>query len=43
MEQLKKCVDKAVYQYNNKRPHNNNGKLSPVSFEESWNNNKFFS
>lgn len=42
-EQLKKYVDKAVYQYNNKRPHNNNGKLSPVSFEESWNNNKFFS
>ncbi len=42
-EQLKKFVDKAVYQYNNKRPHNNNEKLSPVCFEEKWNNNKFFS
>lgn len=42
-EQLKKCVDKAVYQYNNTRPHNNNDKLSPVSFEENWSKNKFFS
>ena len=42
-EQLKKCVDKAVYQYNNTRPHNNIGKLSPVIFEENWFNNKLFS
>jgi hypothetical protein len=27
-------VAKAVYQYNNVRPHNNIGKLSPVVFEK---------
>lgn len=42
-EQLKKCVDKAVYQYNNTRPHDNLGKLSPVNFEENWHKNKYFS
>ena len=42
-EQLKAQVDKAVYQYNNVRPHNNIGKLSPVNFEENWLNNKLFS
>jgi transposase InsO family protein len=39
-EELKKYMDKAVYQYNNKRPHNNIGKISPVEFEENWYNNK---
>lgn len=39
-EELKKYMDKAVYQYNNKRPHNNIGKISPVEFEENWNNNE---
>jgi transposase InsO family protein len=33
-EQLKRMVAKAVYQYNNVRPHNNIGKLSPVGFEK---------
>ena len=42
-EQLKRCVDKAVYQYNNTRPHDNIGKLSPVNFEENWYKNKHFS
>jgi transposase InsO family protein len=35
-EQLKRCLDKAVYHYNNERPHNNIGKLSPVDFENKW-------
>jgi transposase InsO family protein len=35
-EQLKKMVDKAVYQYNNRRPHDNIGKISPVDFENSF-------
>lgn len=42
-EQLKKMIDKAVYQYNNQRPHNNIGKLSPVKFEYNWYNNPCFS
>lgn len=33
-EQLKRMVSKAVHQYNNVRPHNNIGKLSPVKFEK---------
>jgi transposase InsO family protein len=33
-EQLKRMVAKAVYQYNNVRPHNNIGKLSPIGFEK---------
>jgi len=33
-EQLKRMVAKAVNQYNNVRPHNNIGKLSPVEFEK---------
>lgn len=37
-EQLKKCLDKAVHHYNNERPHNNIGKLSPVDFENKWSN-----
>lgn len=37
-EQLKKCMDKAVNHYNNERPHNNIGKLSPVDFENKWQN-----
>lgn len=35
-EQLKRCMDKAVYHYNNERPHNNISKLSPVDFEDKW-------
>ncbi|MCZ8296187.1 MAG: integrase core domain-containing protein, partial [Flavobacterium sp.] len=35
-EQLKKMVDQAVYQYNNRRPHNNIGKISPVDFENRF-------
>jgi transposase InsO family protein len=42
-EQLKKMVDKAVSQYNNKRPHNYIGKLSPINFEDNWFNNPNFS
>lgn len=33
-EQLKRLVTKAVNQYNNDRPHDNIGKLSPVRFEK---------
>lgn len=42
-EQLKKMVDKAVSQYNNRRPHNYIGKLSPINFEDNWFNNPNFS
>ncbi|MBX2932571.1 MAG: integrase core domain-containing protein [Chitinophagaceae bacterium] len=41
LQQLKKAVNKAVYHYNNQRPHNNIGKLSPVEFEKKWFNNQF--
>lgn len=41
-EQLKKCLEKAVNHYNNKRPHNNIGKLSPVDFEKKWFNDSYF-
>ena len=37
--QLKKYLDKAVENYNNVRPHNNLGKLSPLEFKKRWNNN----
>jgi putative transposase len=36
-EELKKQLDKAVYHYNNKRPHNHIGKKSPINFEQKWN------
>lgn len=39
-KELKKYIDKAVYHYNNQRPHNNIGKLAPVIFEEKWVNNQ---
>ncbi len=39
-EQLKRYLNKAVKHYNNKRPHNNIGKLSPIDFENKWFNNK---
>jgi len=39
-EQLKRMTKKAVNQYNNRRPHNNIGKLSPVDFENKWSNNQ---
>lgn len=42
-EQLKRCVEKAVNHYNNKRPHNNIGKLSPIEFENKWFNEPSFS
>ena len=35
-EELKKCLDKAVNHYNNKRPHNNLGKKTPIEFENKW-------
>ena len=35
-EQLKKMVYQAVNQYNNRRPHNNIGKISPVDFENRF-------
>ena len=41
-EQLRQCVNKAVSHYNNKRPHNNIGKLSPVEFEKKWFNDSLF-
>lgn len=42
-EQLKKMMNKAVNQYNSKRPHNYIGKLSPINFEDNWNNIPNFS
>ena len=33
-EQLKQMLKKAVHQYNNIRPHNHIGKMSPVDFEK---------
>lgn len=42
-EQLKKMIDKAISQYNTKRPHNYIGKLSPINFEDNWFNNPNFS
>jgi putative transposase len=42
-EQLKRCVEKAVNHYNNQRPHNNIGKLSPMEFENKWFNDSSFS
>ena len=38
--QLKRCLKKAVTHYNNKRPHNNIGKLAPIEFKKMWENNK---
>jgi transposase InsO family protein len=38
-EELKKYLEKAVNQYNNIRPHNHLGKLSPIDFEKRWFNN----
>lgn len=38
--QLKRMTKKAVNQYNNRRPHNNIGKLSPMDFENRWSNNQ---
>ncbi len=35
-EQLKSQVSKAVKHYNTRRPHNNIGKLAPISFEDKW-------
>jgi putative transposase len=42
-EQLKKHINKAVYHYNNKRPHDNLNRLSPIEFEKEWFNNQLFS
>ena len=39
-EELKRQLKKAVNQYNNRRPHDNIGKLSPVDFENKWLNNQ---
>lgn len=37
-EQLTVDVKRAVYNYNNKRPHNNLNKLKPIEFENKWYN-----
>ncbi|WP_317622320.1 IS3 family transposase [Chryseobacterium gotjawalense] len=42
-EQLKKFTKRAVDQYNNRRPHNNLGRLSPVEFERRWQEKGFSS
>ena len=39
-EQLKRQVNKAVKHYNEKRPHNNLGKLTPIDYENKWQNNQ---
>lgn len=39
-EQLKRYTNNAVKHYNNERPHNNIGKLSPVDFESKWSENQ---
>jgi putative transposase len=39
---LLKCVNKAVYHYNNKRIHNNLGGKKPMEFNKSWYTNKTF-
>ncbi|WP_438967305.1 IS3 family transposase [Flavobacterium sp.] len=40
IEELKTQLERAVNQYNNKRPHNNLGKQTPVEFENNWYKNK---
>ncbi len=42
-KQLKKYVKKAVEHYNNKRPHNNISKLSPIEFKIKWENKSLIS
>ena len=37
-KQLKRYTNKAVKYYNNNRPHDNIGKLSPIEFENMWDN-----
>jgi hypothetical protein len=37
--QLKRYLKKAVTHYNNKRPHDNIGKLTPLEFKKKWENN----
>lgn len=39
-KQLKECVKKAVYHYNNKRIHNTLDKISPVMFMQYWKQQK---
>jgi transposase-like protein len=34
--ELKRCVKRAIIQYNNKRPHNNLKKMNPAEFENLW-------
>lgn len=42
-KELQRLTDKAVKHYNNERPHNNIGKISPVNFEKKWFNDTSFS
>ncbi len=42
-EQLKKFTKRAVDQYNNRRPHNHLGRLSPLEFERRWQEKGFAS
>jgi hypothetical protein len=35
-KQLKQYTQMAVEHYNNKRPHNSLGRMTPISFEENW-------
>lgn len=36
LKELRSSVKRAVENYNNRRPHNYIGKLSPIKFEEHW-------
>ena len=36
LTQLRKCIDKAVNNYNGKRTHKNLKKMSPEQFEKQW-------
>ena len=41
-DQLKTHLDKAVFNYNNLRPHRHLNKLTPKTFEEKWHNDPAF-
>jgi putative transposase len=41
-DQLKKQLEKAVYNYNNIRPHDHLKKITPMAFEERWHKDPTF-